>query len=61
LSFDFYRLNGNAKLISGKVKTKPQKQTGGLKLDMDFDEAMRRALRVKPVKQSSKPPAKRKN
>jgi len=43
------------------VKTKPQKQTGGLKLDMDFDEAMRRALRVKPVKQSSKPPAKRKN
>jgi len=46
--------------MSGKVKTKPQKQTGGLKLDMDFDEAMRRALRVKPVKQSAKPPAKRK-
>jgi hypothetical protein len=36
------------------VKTKPQKQTGGLKLNMDFDEAMRRALRVKPLKKSAK-------
>jgi hypothetical protein len=36
------------------LKTKPQKQTGGLKLDMDFDEAMRRALRVKPLKKSAK-------
>jgi hypothetical protein len=36
------------------LKTKPQKQTGGLKLDMDFDEAMRRILRVKPPKKSSK-------
>jgi hypothetical protein len=41
---------------SGKVKTKPQKEPRGLKLDMDFDEAMRRALRVKPAKK----PAKRK-
>jgi hypothetical protein len=36
------------------LKTKPQKQTGGLKLDMDFDEAMRRILRVKPPKKSGK-------
>jgi hypothetical protein len=37
-----------------KVKTKPKKQPSGLKLDMDFDEAMRRALRVKPVKKTTK-------
>jgi hypothetical protein len=37
-----------------KVKTKSQKPDGGLKLDMDFDEAMRRALRVKPPKKSAK-------
>jgi hypothetical protein len=40
---------------AGKVKTKPQKRTGGLNLDMDFDEAMRRVLRVKPVKRATKP------
>jgi len=36
------------------VKTKPEKPAKGLKLDMDFDEAMRRALRVKPVKKTAK-------
>jgi hypothetical protein len=41
-------------MFKGKVKTKPQKRTGRLKLDMDFDEAMRRALRVKPVKKPAK-------
>ena len=39
-------------MILGKVKTKPQKQT------MDFDEVMRRVVRVKPEK--PKKPAKRK-
>ncbi len=34
----------------GKVKTTPKKEPRGLKLDMDFDEAMRRALQVKPEK-----------
>jgi hypothetical protein len=41
-------------MLAREVKTKPQKQTGGLKLDMDFDEAMRRALRVKPEKKTAK-------
>jgi hypothetical protein len=40
-------------LVKGKVKTKPEKPIG-LKLEMDFDEAMRRALRVKPSKKTVK-------
>jgi hypothetical protein len=41
-------------MFFGKVKTKPQKESRGLKLDMNFDEAMRRALKVKPVKKTAK-------
>jgi hypothetical protein len=36
------------------LKAKSKKETGGLKLDMDFDEAMRRILRVKPPKKTAK-------
>jgi hypothetical protein len=36
------------------LKSKPQKQTGGLKLDMDFDEAMRRVSKIKPAKKTAK-------
>jgi hypothetical protein len=35
------------------VKAK-QPKMAGLKLDMDFDEAMRRVSKIKPVKKSSK-------
>ncbi len=41
-------------MLAGKVKTKPQKQTGGLKVDMDFDEAMRRVSKIKPAKKTAK-------
>jgi hypothetical protein len=37
------------------MKAKTEKPQRGLKLDMDFDEAMRRALRVKPIKKTPKP------
>ena len=36
-----------------KIKTKSQKQTG-LKLVMDFDEAMRRVSKIKPAKKTAK-------
>jgi hypothetical protein len=36
--------------MADKMKGKPSKVERGLKLDMDFDEAMRRVLRVKPDK-----------
>jgi hypothetical protein len=36
------------------LKTKAKRTNAGLKLDMDFDEAMRRALRVKPPKKSGR-------
>ena len=36
------------------LKTKPQKQTGGLKVDMEFDDFMRRLVRVKPSKKSAR-------
>jgi hypothetical protein len=35
------------------MKAKSQKQTG-LKLDMDFDEAMRRVSKIKPAKKTAK-------
>jgi hypothetical protein len=35
------------------MKAKSQKQAG-LKIDMDFDEFMRRIVRVKPPKKSAK-------
>jgi len=35
------------------LKAKSQKQTG-LKLDMDFDEAMRRVSKINPAKKSAK-------
>jgi hypothetical protein len=37
-----------------KMKSKPQKQAGALKLDMDFDEAMRRVAKIKPAKKTAK-------
>jgi hypothetical protein len=36
------------------MKDKNAKMATGLKLDMSFDEAMRRALRVKPAKKTAK-------
>jgi hypothetical protein len=36
------------------MKTKSQKPIGGLKLDMDFDEAMRRVSKIKPAKKTAK-------
>jgi hypothetical protein len=36
------------------LKTKPQKQNGGLKVDMEFDDFMRRLVRVKPSKKSAR-------
>jgi hypothetical protein len=48
------RLLQYGKLSAHKVKPKPEKPDKGLRLDMDFDEAMRRALRVKPAKKPKK-------
>jgi hypothetical protein len=36
------------------MKTKPQKSTGELKLDMSFDEAMRRVSQIKVPRKSAK-------
>ena len=36
------------------MQAKSQKQTGGLKLDMDFDEAMRRVSKIKSAKKTAK-------
>jgi hypothetical protein len=36
------------------LKTKTKRTNAGLKLDMDFDEAMRRVWRVKPPKKFAK-------
>jgi len=36
------------------VKEKPRKQSGGLKVDMQFDDFMRRLVRVKPSKKNAK-------
>jgi hypothetical protein len=36
------------------VKAKAQKPDNGLKLDMDFDEAMKRVSKIKPPKKTAK-------
>ena len=37
-----------------QMKAKPKNRAGSLKLDMDFDEAMRRVSKIKPAKKSAK-------
>jgi hypothetical protein len=44
----------SAKLTAGKVKTKPQKQTGDENQTRDFDDAMRKLKFVKPLKKNAK-------
>jgi hypothetical protein len=36
------------------MKAKSQKQNGGLKVNMEFDDFMRRLVRVKPPKKAAK-------
>ncbi len=36
------------------MKKRAENKNSALKLDMDFDEAMRRVLRVRPPKKSAK-------
>jgi hypothetical protein len=36
------------------MKKRTENKNGGLKLDMDFDEAMRRVSKIKPAKKTAK-------
>jgi len=36
------------------MKKQTENKTSGLKLDMDFDEAMRRVSKIKPPKKTAK-------